>query len=472
MRDLVPRGNVLLVIDDESIRDGLQRVLEPEGHRILAETDESAVLASLAATDPEINVVVVELEQPTRLGLCRLVSAQYPELPVVIVSGHPSAENAVAAVGTKAYGLLPKPLDAKRLLSTVSRAVRHRRIGSEVSRLRQALACHERLTEVIGTSTAMRHVLELVDREAVTEASVLVTGEPGTEKETVARSLHARGHRRNGPFVSLDCGALPSSMVRTELFGSRAQEGMVLHATGGTLFLDQIDQLPAAVQRELLRTLKEQRVRPLGGTHERPIDIRLVTATSRNLGAEVMTGRFRSDLLYGIDVVRVELPPLRARGRDVLLLAHAFIERHGINGQREILGLEREAAERLLGYAWPDNVRELESCIDHASTVARGDRIGVTDLPATILAHQDGALLRSRGMTKETPALGEQERRYMARLLEMTGGDVALAARILDVPSHALEGRIREAGLDPREVLSADGNADEDHDGDETMMLN
>jgi DNA-binding NtrC family response regulator len=388
--------------------------------------------------------------------LCRRVEALRPELPVVVVTGKPSVDAAVAAMRAGAYDFLIKPIDVQLLNPVVARAVRHHRLGREVTRLRRALADSQSFGEMIGKSPAMHRVFDLIERVAGTEASVLVTGESGTGKELVARSLHVRGRRKDGPFVALNCAALPPGLVESELFGHArgaftgardARDGLFVQAKGGTLFLDEIGELPPEVQPKLLRALQERRVRPVGGTQEVELDVRLVTATNRDLAADVEAKRFREDLLYRIDVVRVELPPLRMRGRDVLLLAQSFIERYAAQGQRDVKGLDPAAAELLLGYDWPGNVRELENCMERAVALTRHDRILPIDLPAWVREHRAKTVMVAIDDPEDLPSLEELERRYIGRVLEITAGNKSHAARILGVERRTLYRRLDKFGF-------------------------
>ncbi|MCA9652830.1 MAG: sigma-54-dependent Fis family transcriptional regulator [Myxococcales bacterium] len=449
-------GTLLVVDDDESTCELLEALLGREGFDVRTVGSAEAALAHLE--DPELDAVLTDLEMEGMSGieLCRRVEATRPGLPVVVVTGHVSVDTAVAALRAGAYDFITKPIDPKLLTPVVSRAVRHQRMGREVRRLRRALADAQRFGEIIGKSPAMRQVFDRIDRVSGTEASVLITGESGTGKELVARSLHERSRRAEGPFVALNCAALPAGLVESELFGhvrgaftgaQQARDGLFVQAKGGTLFLDEIGELPLEMQPKLLRALQERRVRPVGGTEEVELDVRLVTATNRDLAAEVDAGRFREDLLYRIDVVRLELPPLRMRGRDVLLLAQSFIERYATQFEREVRGLEPAAAELLLGYDWPGNVRELENCMERAVALTRGERLEPADLPAKIREHQTRPVVVATDDPEDLPTLEELERRYIGRVLEIAGGNKSRAARILGVERRTLYRRLDKYGI-------------------------
>jgi two-component system response regulator HydG len=446
-----------LVVDDDADTCGLlEMLLEGEGYEVRVETSAAAALRHI--DDLELDVILTDLIMDGIDGteLCRRVEAQRPELPVVVITGRVSIDAAVAAMRAGAYDFLTKPLDTKLLSPVVARAVRHHRLTREVSRLRRALADSRSFGEMIGKSPAMHRVFDLIERVASTEASVLITGESGTGKELVARSLHTRGRRHDGPFVALNCAALPPGLVESELFGHArgaftgardARDGLFVQAKGGTLFLDEIGELPPEVQPKLLRALQERRVRPVGSSQEQELDVRLVTATNRDLAADVETERFRADLLYRIDVVRVELPPLRMRGRDVLLLAQAFIERHAAHSQRDVRGLDPAAAELLLGYDWPGNVRELENCMERAVALTRHDRIMAADLPVKVREHRAKTVVVATDDPEDLPSLEDLERRYIGRVLEITAGNKSHAARILGVERRTLYRRLDKYGF-------------------------
>jgi DNA-binding NtrC family response regulator len=452
----VSNGTVLVVDDDEGTCDLLELLLAGEGYDVRVETSAAAALRHI--DDGDLDTILTDLHMDGIDGteLCRRVEAQRPELPVVVVTGHVSVDAAVAAMRAGAYDFLTKPIDVKLLTPVVARAVRHARLGREVTRLRRALADSQSFGEMIGRSPVMHRVFDLIERVASTEASVLVTGESGTGKELVARSLHARGRRRDGPFVALNCAAIPAGLVESELFGHArgaftgardSRDGLFVQAKGGTLFLDEIGELPPEVQPKLLRALQERKVRPVGGTQEVELDVRLVTATNRDLAAEVEAERFREDLLYRIDVVRVELPPLRLRGRDVLLLAQSFIERHAAQSQREVKGLDPAAAELLLGYDWPGNVRELENCMERAVALTRHDRIVPLDLPTKVREHKSKSVVVATDDPDDLPTLEDLERRYIGRVLEITAGNKSHAARILGVERRTLYRRLDKYGF-------------------------
>jgi two-component system response regulator HydG len=315
-----------------------------------------------------------------------------------------------------------------------------RKLRAELARLSAAVAASRSFQGMVGASPAIQEVFELLARLESSEASVLVTGESGTGKELVARALHRASPRADGPFVTVNCAAVPESLMESELFGHAkgaftdarsAREGLFVAASGGSLFLDEIGELPAALQPKLLRVLEERVVRPVGSNEEIPIDVRLITATNRDLETMVADGEFREDLYFRVNVVHVELPPLRARGGDVLLLARHFLERLAATEGKEIKGLSPPAAERLLAYPWPGNVRELRNCMERAVALARYDEIRVEDLPPRVREHERAQVIFTTDDPTQLLSMEEVERRYIDQVMEAVGGNKTKAARVL-----------------------------------------
>jgi two-component system response regulator HydG len=452
---------VLLVDDDEPTCEILAASLSSEGHDANYETGAERAWQRVQSDDFDVVLTDVSMAGMDGLELCKRIHEAMPDLPVIVITGQANLETAVGALRAGAYDFLQKPIDTKLMIPAVARAAKLRRLDREVKRLRRALADAQRFGSLLGQSSAMREVFDLIARVSESDASVLVTGESGTGKELVARSIHERSRRAAGPFVAVNCAAVPPTLIESELFGhvrgaftdaKTARDGLFVQADGGTLFLDEVGELPLEMQPKLLRALQERRVRPVGASSEIPFDARIVTATNRDLEAAVADGTFREDLLYRIDVVRVELPPLRARGGDVLLLAQHFIDKLGAtdDGRAEhprVQGIDPGAAEKLLSYEWPGNVRELENCIERAIALARLDRIVVDDLPPKVRDFQPRHVVVSAEDPDQLLALDEVERRYIARVLELLGGNKSQAARVLGVDRRTLYRRLARHGL-------------------------
>jgi two-component system response regulator HydG len=386
------------------------------------------------------------------IQLCERLRHNRPELPVLVITAFGSLDTAVAAIRAGAFDFLAKPFEIEELVFRIERAVQHRHLAEEVKRLRARELTS--VDELLGESVAVRGLRELVARVARSDAPVLVVGETGSGQELVARALHRLGARSDGPFVALNCAALPEHLLESELFGhargaftdARApRTGLLVHAHGGTLFLDEIADLPLTLQPKLLRALQERCVRPVGGEEEVPFDARVIAATNRDLDAAVEDGRFREDLLFRLDVLRVEVPPLRARGSDVLLLAQHFVRECAVRAGKGVIGLSHGAAEKLLQYGWPGNVRELANCIERAVALTDHEQILVEDLPERIRAYGGSHVLVASDDPSELVPLEVVERRYIARVMESVGGNKTLAARILGLDRKTLYRKLRGA---------------------------
>jgi two-component system response regulator HydG len=448
-------GRVLVVDDDAGMRDMLRSDLDDRGFTVSVCADAAEALERLATA--EVDVIVTDLNMPRMNGveLCERIVANRPDVPVIVITAFGSLDTAVSAIRAGAYDFITKPFDLAVLAVTLERAIQHRTLREEVKRLRIAVAESRRYGLLLGTSPAMRKVYTLLERIADSPASVLVTGETGTGKELVARALHDRGPRKAGPFVGLNCAAVPEALLEAELFGhvrgaftdaSRARAGLFARANGGTLFLDEIGELPLALQPKLLRALQERKVRPVGSDDELPFDARVVTATNRDLESAVDENRFREDLFFRINVIHVALPPLRARGGDVLLLAQHFVDRYAGQAGKAVSGISAAAAERLLAYAWPGNVRELENCIERAIALTEYEKIAVDDLPEKIRSYRRSHVLVASDDPTELVPLEEVERRYILRVMEAVGGNKTEAAQVLGVGRRTLYRKLEQYG--------------------------
>jgi DNA-binding NtrC family response regulator len=446
------KGRVLVVDDDREMCELLKVQLARRGFEVTAHESADEALARLAAEDFDSIVTDVRMRGLSGIELCERLRRNRPDVPVLVITAFGSLDTAVAAIRAGAYDFLAKPLEIEELSFRLERAIQHRRLADEVKRLRAREP--EPVEDLMGESVAMRQLRELVARVARSDAPVLVVGETGSGKERVARALHRLGPRPDGPFVAVNCAALPAHLLESELFGhargaftdaKSARSGLLLHANGGTLFLDEIAELPLALQPKLLRALEERRVRPVGGDADVPFDARIVSATNRDLDAAVEDGRFREDLFFRIDVLRIQLPPLRARGSDVLLLAQHFLRESASRLAKQVVGLSHGAAEKLLQYAWPGNVRELVNSIERAVALTDHEQILVEDLPERIRAETRSHVLVVSDDPSELVPLEIVEQRYIARVMEAVGGNKTLAARILGVDRKTLYRKLHQA---------------------------
>jgi two-component system response regulator HydG len=449
-------GRILVVDDEREMCDAIAAGLAPRGFEVRSETSGEAALLALEDAEADVVLTDINMRGIDGLALCERIVASRPDVPVVVITAFGSLETAIAAIRAGAYDFITKPVKIDALAVTLARAVQHRSLREEVKRLRQLAGETERFEDLVGDSPAMRRVRQLLARVVDSDASVLVTGESGTGKEVVAKVLHRSGRRKSGPLVAINCAAMPEQLLESELFGHvrgaftdarTARTGLFVQANGGTLLLDEIGDLPLALQPKLLRALQERVVRPIGGSDEISFDVRLVATTNRDLEAAVEEERFREDLYFRVNVIHVEMPPLRARGSDVLLLAQHFLAHHAGKADKRVSGLSPEAAERLLAYSWPGNVRELQNAMERAVALARYDQVTVDDLPEKIRAYRPSHVLIAADDPSELVPLEEAERRYILRVVETVGGNKTLAARILGIGRKTLYRKLQQYGV-------------------------
>jgi two-component system response regulator HydG len=440
-------GRVLLVDDDQALCEALEVGLRGRGFTVTWRTSADDALVLLESEDFDVVLTDLKMRGTNGIELCERVLGNRPDTPVVLLTGFGSFDAAVAAMRAGAYDFLSKPVKLDVLAIALRRAVQHRALGEEVKRLRTEVLGGARIDPLVGESAAMRKVYELVARVSASDASVLVTGESGTGKEVVAKAIHARGRRRSGPFVAVNCSAVPEALLESELFGhvrgaftdaKESRAGLFKQAEGGTLFLDEIGDMPLGVQPKLLRALQERRVRAVGSTTEVPVDVRIVAATNRDLESAIEEGRFREDLFFRINVVAVALPPLRARAGDVLPLAQHFLVQFADRTKKAVRGIAASAAEKLVAYGWPGNVRELQNSIERAVTLARFEEITIDDLPEKIRDYRPSYLVVGGDDPSELAPLEEVEKRYILRVLEAVGGNKSVAARVLGIERKTL----------------------------------
>ena len=458
-------GHVLVVDDDRSFTELIELALKKRGYTTRSFASAEDALRALEREEADVVVTDINLTGMSGTELCREVTARRADVPVILVTAFGSMESAVAALRAGAYDFITKPLEIDTLALTLHRAVQHHALRREVARLRKVVNDTQRYGQLLGQSDAMRSVFQLLDRVAASESTVLVTGESGTGKELVARALHQASARKDKPFVPVNCSALPELLLESELFGHvkgaftdarEARPGLFLQANGGTLFLDEIGELPLALQPKLLRVLQERTVRAVGADQETPLDVRLVAATNRKLEDLVAERRFREDLFYRLNVIHLELPPLRSRGTDVLMLAQSFLETFSARAAKKVSGLAPEVSERMLAYPWPGNVRELQNCIERAVALSQGSRIGLEDLPERVLSTpRADTPARTASLTAETlPAeaagdllsMEEVERRYIHRVLQVVKGNKSQAAQLLGFDRKTLYRKLERYG--------------------------
>ena len=447
---------ILIVDDDAPLRESLELVLAAEGYEVAGAPDAASALRRIeeAPTD----VVLCDLRMPGMDGLelLPLLARRMPGATLILMSAYGTADLAIEAMRRGAYDYLAKPFQPSEVLLALRKA-------RERERLRRANQLLQRDVEralgerpIVAASAPMIEVLELLERAAEYKTTVLLTGESGTGKEVLARAIHAQSGRRNESFVAVNCAAIPENLLESELFGhargaftgaDRARRGLFVEADGGSLFLDEIGELPPCLQVKLLRALQEEEVRPVGESKPRRVDVRVIAATARDLEADVQTGRFREDLFYRLNVVRVRVPPLRERREDIPLLVDHFVAHFREALGRPLRTVTDDALEKLVHYPWPGNVRELENVIERAAILAEGDRITVRELPANLVEPQAGPRTPSPGDFSLRRARRALEADLIRRALAATHGNRTRAATLLGISHRALLYKIKEYGL-------------------------
>jgi two-component system response regulator AtoC len=449
------KGRSLIVDDDKSMCDLLSVGLAKRGFEPVCVLSGAEALEMLSSHDFDVVVTDVNMRGITGIELCQRAVANRPDVPVIVITAFGSMETAIAAMRAGAYDFIAKPVDMDALEFALNRGIGHHRLRTEVKRLREVVAATQRCGDMIGTSAPMRRVYDLIERVAQTDASVLITGESGTGKELVARALHNRSARAQGPFVAINCAAMPETLLESELFGHvkgaftdarSARSGLFVQANGGTLFLDEIGELSLGLQPKLLRALQERRVRPVGGDSEVAFDARIVAATNRDLETAALEHRFREDLYYRVNVIHIDVPPLRARGSDILLLAQHFVQHFASSFGKQVKGLSKAAAEKLTSYGWPGNVRELQNCIERAVALTRFEEILIEDLPEKVQNYKRTHVVLDSGDPSELVSLDELERRYILRVLEALNGNKSLASQTLGLDRKTLYRKLQQYG--------------------------
>ena len=439
---------VLVVEDDRSNLESLERLFSRENYRVISAGDAKTALDLMRKQ--RTHVVVTDLMMPGLSGmdLLKAIKTISPETEVVMMTAYGTVETAVEAMRAGAYDFVEKPLKRMQITKTVAKAIEKASLIAENKTLKQEISQLKK-REIIGTSPALRQVLEIASQAAPSSATVLVLGESGTGKELLARYIHTRSTRAQGPFIAVNCAAIPETILEAELFGyergaftgaNQRREGRFAQARGGTLFLDEVGEIPPAVQVKLLRVIQEGEFEPLGGRTTRA-DVRIVAATNRDLHAETRAGRFREDLYFRLNVIAITSPPLHARTNDIPLLAQHFLQVFGQRNNKGPFTLSQAALEKLNDYSWPGNVRELENTIERAVVLAKGTQIDVTDLPRQIVEHERA---RSEIVVPIGTPLEEIERRVIRETLRATQGDKRLTAQLLGIATRTIYRKLAE----------------------------
>jgi two-component system response regulator HydG len=447
------QGQVLVVDDDDDAAQLMSEGLRKRGISARSVSSGAAALEYLSSNPCDVVVTDVHMAGMTGIELCEQLKASHTDVLAIVVTGNGELPTAVAAIRVGAFDFVTKPLKIDALSIAVSRALEHLGLKRELQRLREH-AGDPGPSGIAGTSPAIRKTIEMISRVAESDVTVLITGESGTGKELVARALHDQSSRKGQPFVAINCAAMPAPLLESELFGhvrgaftdaKEARQGLFVQAKGGTVFLDEIGEMPPEMQVKLLRVLQERQVRPVGGDTELPVRARVVTATNRNLEHEVEDKRFREDLYYRINVVAIGVPPLRERQDDVLMLAQLFLTRIAKRMNKRVRGISQAAGRRLLDYDWPGNVRELENCMERAVAICRLDEITIEDLPATLVDTPPESAVMTALSPDELITIDEMTQRYVRKVLAMANGNKTHAAKVLGIDRRSLYRRLTGA---------------------------
>ncbi len=460
------KSNRILIVEDESsLRTALFRILDRKGYSVITANriEEAQVVIQ---GDSQIDMALVDLNLPDGDGMefMDTLKKQHPNCEIIILTGHGSIEAAIKATQKGAFHFVTKPFNIDELMSLVEKAMTHKKLTHENQQLKSALKSKQKFDQIIGNSDAIRHVMDLVERVADSDSTVLVTGESGTGKELIARAIHFSSPRSTGPFIPINCGAIPSELLESELFGhiKGAFTGAISNrvgrfemADGGTLFLDEIGDLEPNLQVKILRALQERCFEPVGSTKTVQVNVRVITATNVDLEKAVSNGTFREDLYYRLNVIPIQIPALRERKTDIPLLLSHFLESYGRTKGRHLTGFTNEALDCLIHYAWPGNIRELENLVERLTILKGQGTVDVLDLPPKYRAQSAHAIVQSshhdipeEGLDFNT-AVDNYENNLIMRALEKTGWNRNQAAALLRLNRTTLVEKIKKKGLKP-----------------------
>ncbi|HJZ84176.1 MAG TPA: sigma-54 dependent transcriptional regulator [Polyangia bacterium] len=462
------RPRVLIADDEANLRRVLGAILEREGYEVLAAADGEEALELMSQ---DVHTVITDLKMPRLDGmsLLRKVAAEWPDVPVIMITAHGSVDNAVEAVKLGAFDYIEKPFEREQIKLVVHKALATFDLSRKTTATPAKVEPGRGRYQLVGRSAAIQQVFQIIEKVADTPSTVLITGESGTGKELIAKALHENSGRSGGHFIKINCAAIPKTLMESELFGYEkgaftgavgSKPGRFELADKGTLFLDEIGEIPIEMQVKLLRVLQESEFERVGGIKTIKVDVRLITATNRDLQKEYAAGNFREDLYYRLNVVPVHIPPLRERREDIPLLVDHFVRKFNERLRKNIEGVEPDALDRLVGHHWPGNIRELENVLERTILFCEGPRIKASDLPAEIGLSLGAppvpvAPLGERALPTPATSLKEivraeterVERELIMRALEETGGNVTRAARKLKISRKSLQNKMKEFGL-------------------------
>ncbi len=445
--------SILIADDEKNIREGLGKALEMEGYEVLLAEDGQEAFERVG--DEEVDLVIADLKMPRMSGeeLLRRLVDMHPTVPVIILTGHGTIESAVQAMRAGAFDFVTKPVNLDRFSLLVRRALSTRELVLQHRHMQEELDKRRSFTNIIGTSSQMKRIFEKIQQVAPTRASVLVTGESGVGKELVADAIHNLSGRKDRPFIKVHCAALSESLLESELFGHEKgaftgavsrRRGRFELANGGSIFLDEIGEIAPSVQIKLLRVLQEKTFERVGGEETIEVDVRVISATNRDLKNDIAVGNFREDLYYRLNVVNIDVPPLRERKDDIPLLAAAFIREFAKENNKPVEAIDPKARAALYAYSWPGNIRELRNCIESAVVMCKGTIIQLDDLPPGITESDDSDVIR----VEVGATLSKAEREVIRRTLLHYNGNKSKTSEVLGIGRKTLHRKIKEYNLE------------------------
>ncbi len=441
------KGNILIVDDDSEMCKTVEKYLQLHGFKVTWVT--SAKDAMVLIKKELFDTVLTDLRMPKMDGidLCAHIGESQPDIPIILMTAFGSLETAIRAIRAGIYDFITKPIEMEILSLTLERAVNHRRLKGQIQQLNDIVLKSRPSGDIVGASVSMEKLFNKLDVIRDSEISVMLTGESGTGKDLIAKMIHNDSQRKNGPFIAINCAALPEMILESELFGhtrgaftdaKTTRKGMFLLAEGGTLFLDEIGELPLSLQPKLLRALEERKIRPVGSDKEIPINVRIITATNKNLEKAIEDGDFREDLFYRINVMELLIPPLRERGTDIVLLAKYFMEQFSQRSGKKVNEISQPVIERLLNYSWKGNVRELKNIMERAVALTRHDQIVLEDLPEGIRSFQSKTYSDENNSFKNLISMEKIEKQYIEFVLKKVDGNKKRAAEVLGFDRRTL----------------------------------